>query len=127
MDVIPILQAFLPAIDPNDWAKTSSALIVYKSLSALIPFIDSSTAGTKRNDLTEEEGIICGQTAEFEDFVIQLFQKFFQIIEYSSVEATRMEQSTTDTNTSMNELHTAILIKITALSVLTQCSDVSSI
>ena len=53
-------------------------------------------AGQYYKDLTEEEQIICSQTAQFEDFVVEFLDKCFSFIESSSLQQTREEVSLSD-------------------------------
>ena len=41
----------------------------------IIPIVDSSQAGQFFNDMTEEERLICSQTAQFEDFFVQFLDR----------------------------------------------------
>ena len=54
-------------------------------------------------DLTEEERIICGQSAQFEDFVVQFLERCFSLINSSSLEETRVEMSSSDHRTTRDE------------------------
>lgn len=87
--VIPLLIDCLPGIDPNDMRK---AILTFRFLSTFccfIPIVDSSDAFQYYPNLTEEERIICGQTAQFEDFLIQFLDRCFVLIESSCLEQTR--------------------------------------
>ena len=53
-------------------------------------------AGQYYKDLTEEEQIICSQTAQFEDFVVEFLDKCFSFIESSTLQQTREEVSLSD-------------------------------
>ena len=62
-----------------------------------------SQAGQYYNDLTEEERLICSQTALFEDFVVEFLDKCFAFIESSTLEQTREEVSLSDHKSSREE------------------------
>lgn len=122
--VIPLLFAVLPGIDSNDFKKTSITLQYIITQSILIPFVDCSHASFYHNDLTEEESLICEQTAQFEDFVLQFLDRIFVLIESSSVESTRMEHTShMDTLKSKLESISEALIQSSSHSVLGQCSQ----
>lgn len=120
--VIPILYATLPGIDPNDFRKTSVTLQFLTSFALLVPIIDCSKASQFYNDLTEEETVICGQTAEFEGFVLQYLDKIFALIESSSQDVIRMEQSD-DSHRSKLETIAESLLQSSTHGILGQCSQ----
>lgn len=121
--VIPILYATLPGIDPNDFKKLSVTLQFLSSFALLVPIVDCSKAHLYYNDLTEEETLICGQTAEFEGFVCGYMERMFALIESSSQDVTRMEQ--TDSDSLRSKLETVIesLLQSSTHGILGQCSD----
>lgn len=121
--VIPILYATLPGIDPNDFKKLSVTLQFLSSFALLVPIVDCSKAHLYYSDLTEEETLICGQTAEFEGFVCGYLDKMFALIESSSQDVTRMEQ--TDSDSLRSKLETVIesLLQSSTHGILGQCSD----
>lgn len=121
--VIPILYATLPGIDPNDFKKLSVTLQFLSSFALLVPIVDCSKAHLYYDDLTEEETLICGQTAEFEGFVCGYLDKMFALIESSSQDVTRMEQ--TDSDSLRSKLETVIesLLQSSTHGILGQCSD----
>jgi len=55
------------------------------------------------SDLTEEERVICGQTAQFEDFVVQFLDRCSTLINSSTLEETRVETSSNDHRTTTDE------------------------
>lgn len=122
--VIPLLFAVLPGIDSNDFKKTSITLQYIITQSILIPFVDCSQASLYHDDMTEEESLICEQTAQLEDFVLQFLDRIFVLIESSSVESTRMEHTShTDNLKSKLESISEALIQSATHSVLGQCSQ----
>lgn len=120
--VIPILYATLPGIDPNDFKKTSVTLQFLTSFALLVPIIDCSRAGQYYSDLTEEEALICEQTAEFEGFVLQYMEKIFSLIESSSHDVIRMEQTDGDNLRSKLETIAESLLQSSTHGILGQCS-----
>ena len=73
--VIPLLINTLPAIDSNDVGKSMVAFQLISIYCTIIPIVDSSQAGQFFNDMTEEERLICSQTAQFEDFIVQFLDR----------------------------------------------------
>uniref|UniRef100_A0A1Q3F8W9 Proteasome activator complex subunit 4 n=1 Tax=Culex tarsalis TaxID=7177 RepID=A0A1Q3F8W9_CULTA len=119
--VIPIFFATLPGIDPNDFKKTSITFHFLTSISFLIPIIDCSKAG-QFYELTEDERLLCEQTADFESFVVQYMDRIFLLIESSSVDNVRMEQSDTDSMRSKLESISEALVQACTHGILGQCS-----
>lgn len=121
--VIPILYATLPGIDSNDFRKTTITLEFLTSFALLVPIIDCSKAGLYWDDMTEEEMLICDQTAEFEGFVLQYLDKVFTLIESSSQESIRMEQSDIDNLRSKLESVAEASLQSSTHGILGQCSE----
>ncbi|GAB0097686.1 proteasome activator complex subunit 4A-like [Sergentomyia squamirostris] len=121
--VIPILMATLPGIDPNDFKKTSVVLQFLTSFALMMPIVDCSKASQYYSDLTEEERLICEQSADLEDFVLQFLDKIFILIDSSAVESIRMEQSDSDNIRSKLETVAEALIQSSTHGVLAQCSE----
>lgn len=121
--VIPILYATLPGIDPNDFKKTSVTLQFLTSFALLVPIIDCSKAGLYYHNLTEEELLICGQTIEFEGFVLAYLDKIFLLIESSSQDITRMDHTDSDNLRSKLETIAESLLQSSTHGILGQCSD----
>ena len=104
--VIPLLMLSLPGIDPNDIRKAALTFQFISTFCTLVPIVDSSssvTLGGINNDLSEEEKIICSQSAQFEDFVVQFLDHCFNLIESSTLEHTREEMSSSDHRTSKED------------------------
>lgn len=121
--VIPILYLTLPGIDPNDFRKTTITLEFLTSFALLVPIIDCSKAGQHYDDLTEDEIIVCDQTAEFEAFVLQYMDKVFMLIESSSQEIIRMESDTESLRSKLESIAESVLQSSTH-GILGQCSTV---
>uniref|UniRef100_A0A6P7GVF6 Proteasome activator complex subunit 4B-like n=1 Tax=Diabrotica virgifera virgifera TaxID=50390 RepID=A0A6P7GVF6_DIAVI len=120
--IIPLLMELLPGIDPNDVRKSYVTFNFIVHFVNMIPLIDSSSA-SNYHDLTEEEHIVCEATANFEDFVLQFFDKLCVWMESNSLEFIRMEQITSN-ESARNRIET---ISESALGsvvgvVLNQCS-----
>lgn len=122
--LIPIMFSVLPGIDSNDFKKTSITFQFLITVSILIPIVDCSKAFLY-HELTEEERLICEQTAQFEDFVLQFLDRIFVLIESSSVETTRMEHSSYSDNAVKSKLESIAeaLIQSAGHSILGQCSQ----
>lgn len=119
--VIPIFFATLPGIDPNDFKKTSITFHFLISISFLIPITDCSKAGLY-HELTDDERLLCEQTADFEDFVLQYMDRIFLLIESSSVDNVRMEQADADSMRSKMEAISEALVHACTHGILGQCS-----
>lgn len=123
--LIPIMFSVLPGIDSNDFKKTSITFQFLITVSILLPIVDCSKAFLYHDDLSEEETLICQQTATFEDFVLQFLDRMFVLIESSSVETTRMEHSSYSDNSAKSKLESIAeaLIQSAGHSILGQCSQ----
>ncbi|CAF3971108.1 unnamed protein product [Rotaria sp. Silwood2] len=84
--VLPLLISVLPGIDANDFKKTSVTFQFLNSILMLITCVDCSSAVNTRNDLTEIEKEVCLSTAKFEDFISELLNRIFQMIDTLSTE-----------------------------------------
>lgn len=84
--VIPLLMSVLPGIDSNDFRKTSVTFQFLNSMLLLITCVDCSSAVHTRNDLSEIEKEVCLSTSKFEDFISELLNRIFQMIETLSTE-----------------------------------------
>ncbi|XP_058119346.1 proteasome activator complex subunit 4B-like [Anopheles coustani] len=121
--VIPIFFATLPGIDRNDFTKTVSTFYFLTSIALLIPIIDCSRAGQYHTNLTDDERMLCEQTADFENFVLQYFDRLFLLIESSSLSSVRMEQSDADTVSSKVEALSEDLVQGCTHGIMGQCSE----
>ncbi|XP_065305913.2 proteasome activator complex subunit 4A-like [Dermacentor albipictus] len=119
--VVPLLNSCLPGIDPNDIRKCIVTFQFISTFATLVPLVDCSKAVSIRTDLTEIEQDVCLATAGFEDFVLQLMERCFSLIENSSLEnPTRLDRDTDKMNTEENILEVGL--SSTFSSILTQCS-----
>ncbi|CAF4303396.1 unnamed protein product [Rotaria sp. Silwood2] len=84
--VLPLLISVLPGIDANDFKKTSVTFQFLNAILMLITCVDCSSAVNTRNDLTEIEKEVCLSTAKFEDFISELLNRIFQMIDTLSTE-----------------------------------------
>lgn len=120
---IPILMALLPGLDPNDSLKTCLVLQCYVSFTLLVPMVDCSRAAQYYDDLTEEEALICEQTAVMEDFVLQFMDRIFVLIDASSSQTFRLELADDDNNMSNLEAITESRILSCVHTILSQSSN----
>jgi proteasome activator subunit 4 len=120
--VIPLLTATLPGIDPNDMRKAMVTFQFLSTFCTLVPMVDSSQAHQHYPNLTEEERVICGQTAELEDFVVQFLERCFLVIESSVFTQTREEVSVSDHHASREDSMKDIGMASTFNSILVQSS-----
>uniref|UniRef100_A0A182QSD1 Proteasome activator complex subunit 4 C-terminal domain-containing protein n=1 Tax=Anopheles farauti TaxID=69004 RepID=A0A182QSD1_9DIPT len=121
--VIPLFLATLPGIDGNDLMKTVITFQFLTSVAFLIPIIDCSQAGQYHTDLTEEERMLCEQTADFENFALQYLDRVFLLIENSSTNNVRMEQSDLDTIRSKTESLLEPMVQTCTHGIMGQASE----
>ncbi|CAH1108407.1 unnamed protein product [Psylliodes chrysocephalus] len=95
--IIPLLMELLPGIDPNDIRKSYVTFNFIVHFVNMIPVIDSSGASS-HYELSEEEHVVCEATANFEDFVLQFFDKLCIWMESNSLDFIRLEQMTNNDN-----------------------------
>lgn len=77
--LIPLLIAVLPGIDSNDTGKSALIFHFLNKVCHLVPLVDCSAAlqdPVLADSLTEEEKVVCGQTTQFEDFVLQFLDRY---------------------------------------------------
>ncbi|CAF4657490.1 unnamed protein product [Rotaria sp. Silwood1] len=84
--VLPLLISVLPGIDANDFKKTSITFQFLNAILMLITCVDCSSAINTRNDLSEIEKEVCLSTTKFEDFISELLNRIFQMIDTLSTE-----------------------------------------
>ncbi|XP_060063003.1 proteasome activator complex subunit 4-like [Ylistrum balloti] len=116
--LLPLLNLSLPGIDPNDFKKCLITFQMISTFVTLVPIVDCSEAVFVKDDLTEEEKELCSATAQFEDFVLQFFDRVFTLIENSAQEHVHSDVTRLNLEQSMLEVGLAS----TAVSVLQQCS-----
>ncbi|KAK0164442.1 hypothetical protein PV328_003071 [Microctonus aethiopoides] len=83
--VLPLLMSSLPGIDANDLNKSYVTFRLILVYAMVVPFIDCSKA-TASELLDEEDRLVCEETSQFEDFVLQFFDRIFSLIESSTLE-----------------------------------------
>lgn len=121
--VIPLLMATLPAIDPNDVQKAMVAFQLISIYCSLVPLVNCSQAAQYHPDLNPEEELICSQTAMFEDFVVEFLDKCFSFIESSTLEQTREEMSLRDHRNNSEEMMKDVGMASTFNSILIHCES----
>ncbi len=75
MHIVPLLNAVLPGLDPNDSNKSVLTLQFITNVLSCIILIDCTPALNIRNDLTEYEKELIFETSKFEDFIHEFFNK----------------------------------------------------
>jgi proteasome activator subunit 4 len=83
--LFPLLTLAIPGFDPNDYKKTLASAMLLSELITMVPLIDCSRTADSHN-LSEMESELCSLTSQFEDFVVQLFDRCFLWIESSGLE-----------------------------------------
>jgi proteasome activator subunit 4 len=121
--IIPLLFSVLPGIDSNDIKKTTVTMQFLTSICILIPFVDCSKAFFHYENLSEEESLICEQTSQLEDFILQYLDRIFIVIENSGSENIRMDHVSLEDNKSKLESIVELFIQNSTHAILSQCSD----
>lgn len=89
--IVPLLTQLLPIIDPNNPEKCFLALRLVSIYACFAPIMDSSKLLAA---VDTEERMNFETTSGFDDFVLQLLDKIFSFIDYSSLQLVRLENST---------------------------------
>ncbi|CAG7816101.1 unnamed protein product, partial [Allacma fusca] len=100
--VLPFASSLLPAIDPNDMTKTLTALSCLCIVISYINVVDCSSLSDTIEDETKRE--ICHGTGGFDDFVVQLLDRVFTLIENRAHENTRMADSRIANSVNMEDI-----------------------
>lgn len=83
--IISLLFAALPGIDANDIKKSYVTFRLIFVYAMVVPIVDSSKTTTS-DLLDEDEKIVVEETSQFEDFVLQFFDRIFSLVESSTLE-----------------------------------------
>lgn len=83
-EMVVLLEALLPAIDPNDIKKTLLCFQVFGIMVNTVPLVDCSEAVHLREDLTEDEKEICSATANFEGLVLGIMDKIISLLDWGA-------------------------------------------
>ena len=119
--VMEILMSILPGIDCNDVKKTMSVFQLVSIYGRLVPMVDMSHIPT--SNMTPEDRKVCQQSSQFLSFVTEFMDKCFSLIENSTLEDTRQEQSSSDTHMSSEETSINTGINSYGLHLQSSCSD----
>jgi len=79
-------MSVLPGIDLNDMKKTSVTLDFLNTILMNIICVDCSSAVHNRNDLTDIEKQVCLSTGQFNDFINELLNRIFHLIDILSAD-----------------------------------------
>lgn len=129
-NVIPLLVAALPGIDPNDSNKMVTTAIFMYSFINNISLVDCSAAVDERDDLSEHEISACLSTAQAEHFVCEFIERVFRLIETFSNAHHQSESNFTSEQIDMQnavkinheELLVLYMINTMFRSILNNCS-----
>ncbi|GMT08718.1 hypothetical protein PFISCL1PPCAC_15 [Pristionchus fissidentatus] len=83
-EIVVLLTALLPAIDPNDIKKTLLCFQVFGIMVNTVPLVDCSEAVHLRDDLTEDEKEVCSATANFEGLVCGIMDKIMGLLDWGA-------------------------------------------
>ena len=114
--VIRILFSVLPGIDCNDIKKTLNVFQLISIFARLVPFGNIPGAAAKHKTKTQT-------SHSFHEFVSVFMDRCFALVENSSVELIRQEQSSADTQMSTEESSVNIGIVTCFDSILHQADD----
>lgn len=118
--VVPLLLSVLPGIDSNDQQKTTVTFQFLNAILKLIICVDCSSAIHTRNDLSDVEKEVCLSTEKFEDFISELLNRTFQMIEQFSTEMSDALVITNDAETEDYQIAQELTSMIS--SIVQQCS-----
>lgn len=122
--IIDILFSVLPGIDCNDIKKTMICLQLISVYARLVPLTDLSSHLSSTRNLTPSDKKICQQSSKFKQFVIEFIERCFSLVENSTLENTRQEFASSDTQMSSEENSINMGIVSCFDSVLHQADDV---
>ena len=115
--IINILVSVLPGIDCNDIKKTMSVFQLISIYGRLVPMVDLTSFLSSRKNLSPTEKKICQDSAKLRGFVMEFMDKCFILVENSTLELIRQEQSTSDAHMSSEvRSHLYFIIKFSHLS-----------
>ncbi|XP_008550347.1 proteasome activator complex subunit 4 [Microplitis demolitor] len=83
--IISLLFSSLPGIDANDIKKSYVTFRLIFFYAMVMPIADCSKAAASEL-LDEDERLVCEETSQLEDFVLQFFDRVFSLIESSTLE-----------------------------------------
>ncbi|XP_055341641.1 proteasome activator complex subunit 4A-like [Paramacrobiotus metropolitanus] len=83
--VVPLMLALLPGIDSNDVRKTVSTLGFFSTIATMIPLRPCYDQADSAQ-VTSDDREVCGQTAEFENILLQLLDKCLAMLDNFAVE-----------------------------------------
>ncbi|KAF8386338.1 hypothetical protein PRIPAC_75480 [Pristionchus pacificus] len=104
-EMVVLLEALLPAIDPNDIKKTLLCFQVFGIMVNTVPLVDCSEAVHLREDLTEDEKEICSATANFDGLVLGIMDKIISLLEWGANGATSCGHGSLAKNSHNRELY----------------------
>ena len=110
--IISILVSVLPGIDCNDIKKTMSVFQLISIYGRLVPMVDLTSFLSSRKNLSPTEKKICQDSAKLRGFVMEFMDKCFILVENSTLELIRQEQSTSDAHMSSEVRLSSKIIKL---------------
>jgi proteasome activator subunit 4 len=104
--VLPILHAVLPGIDSNDIKKTMTVLQLVSIIGRLVPFRDAPPPAADHP--AGRKAKLPRPPISFKAFVLVFLDKVFALIENSTLEEIRHEQSNADARLSAEETSVSV-------------------
>ena len=105
--VIPLLHAILPGIDVNDSFKTALSLKVITQLLSGVPLVDCSKSPPE-DSLGKE---LAGQTALFQDFLLEFITKMFHFLQCATTSITLGELEGMQTGPNIHSIDTGLSLQ----------------
>ncbi|XP_074105098.1 proteasome activator complex subunit 4 [Cotesia typhae] len=119
--IISLLFSSLPGIDANDIKKSYVTFRMIFVYAMVMPITDCSKAAASEL-LDKDERIVCEETSQLEDFVLQFFDRVFSLIESSTLEY--VSQESQDNVSMKTRLETMVEYSLTSVcTVLLLCTS----
>ncbi|XP_002119300.2 proteasome activator complex subunit 4 [Ciona intestinalis] len=118
--VIPLLFQCLPGLDPNDLPKSAVTFQFIHTVMTLVPAVDCSSSVDRFPSLTEEERELCYATAQFEDFLLQFFDRCFILLEALNQDNEHQSQLQDGDHKSTEVENVSEMLLVTATSIVLQ-------
>ncbi|KAF7990670.1 hypothetical protein HCN44_000475 [Aphidius gifuensis] len=120
--VLSLLFSSLPGIDANDFMKCFSTFRLISVYASMIPIVDCSHA-IGSNLIDDDDRLVCETTSQFEDFILQFFDRVFILIESSTLEYVSQENQEHRGNKSKIESMIEFGLDSVCSSILNRCSN----
>ncbi|XP_047137768.2 proteasome activator complex subunit 4A isoform X1 [Hydra vulgaris] len=120
--ILTLLYAVLPGIDPNDFHKTMASFSFISSILGQIPLVNCMSALNAGIEMTEIERELCLMSGQLEDYLLQLIDRCFFLVENLSTEQISEQDNKLMENMNVQEGMLGIGLSSTVQVVFTQSS-----